>query len=54
MTDILIVLRWDVLYDFVVKFGGVTLKKLKLGRDLHVDGPVRKILKHQIKVDSNP
>ena len=25
-----------------------------LGRDPHVDGPVKKFLKHQIKVDNNP
>ena len=40
------------LYDSVEKFGGVTLKKLKLGRDTppHVDATQRKILKHQTKV----
>ena len=29
-------------------------KKLKLGRDHHVDAPLRKILKHQTEVDNNP
>ena len=31
-----------------------TLKKLKLGRDPHVDGPLLKIVKHQTEVDTNP
>ena len=44
--------RWTLW--FRCQMWGFTLKKLKLGRDPHVDGPVRKILKHQIKVDSNP
>ena len=31
------------LYDFFVKFGGFTLEKIKLGKDPHVDGLLRKI-----------
>ena len=31
-----------------------TLKKLKLGWNPYVDGPLRKFFKHQIKVDTNP
>ena len=45
------------LCDFVEKFGGFSLKKLKVGRDspkTHVEGPLRKILKHQTEVDNNP
>ena len=30
------------------------MKELKLGWDPPVDGPARKNLKHQIKVDNNP
>ena len=30
------------------------MKKLKLGRDPHEEGSLRKILQHQIKVDYNP
>ena len=30
------------------------MKKLKLGRDLHVDGPLRKTVVHQTEVDINP
>ena len=35
------------LYDFVEKFGGFTLNKLRLSRDTppHVDGPLRKTFK---------
>ena len=33
---------------------GFILEKLKLGRDSHVDEPLRNILKHQIEVDNNP
>ena len=36
------------------KIWGFTLKKLKLGRDSHVDATQRKILKHQTEVDTNP
>ena len=37
------------------KIRGFTLKKFNLGCDPpHVDGPLRKILKHQIEVDTNP
>ena len=45
--------RW--IYDSVEKFGGLHWKKLKLGRDTppHVDGSLKKILKHQTKVDNN-
>ena len=38
------------LYDSVEEFG-VTLKKLKLGKDPHVDATQRKILKHQTYMD---
>ena len=40
----------------VHRFGGLHWKILKLGRDLlpHAEGPLRSILKHQIKVDNNP
>ena len=44
--------------DFFEKFGGLLLRKLKLGRDPppfpHVDAPLRKILKDQTEVDNNP
>ena len=29
-------------------------KKIKLGKDLHVNGPLRKILRHQTEEDNNP
>ena len=46
---------WGELHDFVVEFGGLHWKKLKLGRETpHVDGLLRKILNSQIKVDNNP
>ena len=45
--------RQFVRLRFRWKIWGFTLKKLKLGWDPRVDGPLRKILKHQIKVDSN-
>ena len=38
--------RWNI--------SGFTLKKSKLGWNSHVDGLVRKILKHEIKVNNNP
>ena len=38
-------------YDFVEKFGDLYWKKLKTP---HVDGPLRKILKHPTEVDTNP
>ena len=45
--------RWTL--RFCWKIWGFTFKKLKLGRDHpYVDGPLRKILKHNIKVDNNP
>ena len=39
---------------FVEKFGSLHWKKSKLGRDTHVDAPLRKILKHPTEVDTNP
>ena len=42
------------LCNFVEKFGKFTLKKLTLGRDPPLDGPLRKILKPQIDVVDNP
>ena len=39
------------LYDFAVKFG-VYIKKLKFETP-HVDGHLRKNLKHQVVVDNN-
>ena len=40
---------------FLSQILGFILKKLKLGRaPPHVDGPLRKNLKHQIEVDNNP
>ena len=36
------------------KIWGFAMKKLKLGKDPYVDGPLRKILKHQTEVDNNP
>ena len=44
--------RW--ILQFHWKIWGFTLKKLKLGRDPHVDAPLRKKLKHQTEVDNNP
>ena len=39
----------------ILWFGGLHWKKkLKLGWDPHVDGSLRKILKHQTEVDNNP
>ena len=39
---------------FPCQIWGFTLKKLKLGRALpHVDGPLRKILKHKTEAYSN-
>ena len=46
-------MRWTL--QFLCLIWGFILKKLKLGTNPpHVDGPLRKILKHQIKVDNNP
>ena len=48
------------LYDSVVKFGClhkiiiIIIIIIKLGREPHVDGPLRKILPRQIDVDINP
>ena len=42
------------LNDFVEAFGELTIKKFKLGRDPHVDAPLRQILKHQTEVDDYP
>ena len=43
-----------VLYDFVEKFGGLHWKNKSWVVTSHVDGPLRKILKHQTEVDNNP
>ena len=44
--------RWTLRFRW--KMWGVYIEKLKLGRDPHVDAPLRKILKYQIEADNNP
>ena len=45
---------WDELYDFVKKLKGL-IEKIKVRLETpHVDGPLRKILKHQTEIDNNP
>ena len=44
----------EVKFSISLAKWGFKLKKLKLGRDSHVDGALRKILKHQTEVDNSP
>ena len=47
---------WDLNFTISLKNLGSALKNLELGRDPppHVDGPLRKFLKHLTEVNNNP
>ena len=52
VLEILWKLRGDL--SISLKILEVYIEKIKVKTPPHVDGPLRKILKHQTKVDNNP